>query len=365
MKKWMLFVALVLVLPTLACSVSVDTGGETPEATSPPPTEEAVQPLPTPFSTQELPTAVPPTREPPAVSGPNLYDVFFASGVTDDGEPVDVAEEFPQGTTIVYAFASYEGMGDVESHESVWYKDGEEYLRTTFTWNHGAAGGPVWIVNIKNENGLRPAQYDWEFYVDGDLIVANSFVVEEAPSVILLEDDFSDPGSGWAEAESESRRAGYRDGYYFITALEGTAWSWPGTTNTDVVVEVEATQASAGPENDNSYGVICRLQSNSDGYFLRVSGDGYYSIAKRLDGEYEYLVKWTTSDVIRQGNSTNLIRAVCDGSTLVLEVNGQVLGEATDSTFTEGDVGFVVGTYEDEATEVHFDNLLVTAPTSR
>jgi hypothetical protein len=131
------------------------------------------------------------------------------------------------------------------------------------------------------------------------------------------------------------------------------------------VIEVEATQAYAGPENDNSYGVICRLQSDSDGYFLRISGDGYYSIAKRVDGEYEYLVKWATSDVIRQGNSTNVIRAVCGGPSLILEVNGQVLGETTDSTFTEGDIGLVAGTYEDEATEVHFDNLLVTAVPSR
>jgi hypothetical protein len=356
MKKWMLFIALLLVLPTLACSFSVDMDGETPEATSSPATEEVVQPL---------PTAVPPTPEPPPVTGPNLYDVFFASGVTDDGDPIDVADVFPEGTTIVYAFVSYEGMGDVESYESVWYQDGEEDLRNTFNWNQGEAGGPVWIVNLENENGLLPARYDWELYIDGDLIVADSFVVEEAPSVVLLEDDFSDPTSGWAEAETESRRAGYKDGYYFITALEGSAWSWPGLTETDVVIEVEATQADAGPENDNSYGVICRLQSDSDGYFLRISGDGYYSIAKRVDSEYEYLVNWATSDVIRQGNSTNLIRAVCDGSTLTLEVNGQVLGETTDSTFTEGDVGLVVGTYEDEATEVHFDNLLVTAAPSR
>jgi hypothetical protein len=339
MKKWMLFVALLLVLPTLACSFSVDMGGETPEATSPPP-----------------------TPEPPPLAGPNFHDVFFASGVTDDGDPVDVAEVFLEGTTIVYAFASYEGMGDVEGYESVWYQDGEEDLRDSYTWNHGAAGGPLWIVNIENENGLRPAQYDWELYIDGDLIVAASFVVEEAPSVVVLEDDFSDPTSGWAEGESESRRAGYRDGYYFVTVLEGTTWSYRGITQTDVVIEVEATQAFAGPENDNSYGVVCRLQSNFDGYFLRISGDGYYSIVKRLDGEYEYLVNWATSDVIRQGNSTNLIRAVCDGSSLVLEVNGQFLAESTDSAFSEGDVGFAVATYEDEATEVHFDNLLVTSP---
>jgi hypothetical protein len=356
MKKWMLFVALLLVLPTLACSFSVDLDGETPEATSAAPTQEAVQPL---------PTAVPPTPEPPPVTGPNFYDVGFAADVTEDGEPIGIADRFPPSKTVVYAFASYAGMTDGLECESVWYQDQEEVVRDPFTWNLGESGGPVWIAYVKDEDGLSAAKYDWELYVDGDLLVAASVVVEEAPSVVLLEDDFSDPGSGWAEAETESRRAGYRDGYYFITALEGSAWSWPGITETDVVIEVEATQAYAGPENDNSYGVLCRLQSDSDGYFLRISGDGYYSIAKRLDGELELLVNWATSDVIRQGNSTNLIRAVCDGSTLTLEVNGQVLAETTDSDFAEGDVGLVVGTYEEDATEVHFDDLLVTAAPAR
>ena len=130
----------------------------------------------------------------------------------------------------------------------------------------------------------------------------------------------------------------------------------------DVVINVEATQAYAGPDSDNAYGVMRRVQSNDDGYLLRVSGDGYYSIHKRLGEEYVALVDWTTSDVIRQGNSRNDIQAVCDGPRLALIVNGQWLGEANDSTFAEGDIGLVVTTYEEAATEVTFDNLVVTRP---
>jgi len=48
----------------------------------------------------------------------------------------------------------------------------------------------------------------------------------------------------------------------------------------NLVVEVDATQVSAGPENDNDYGVICREQGDGNGYYLLVSGDGYYAILK-------------------------------------------------------------------------------------
>ena len=363
MRKWVPWFGLLLVLPALACSFSVGMGDETPEATEPglptevPPSKAA----PTSTLPLELPTPVPPTPASPSARGLRLYDLFFASGVDSEGAPQDIATQFSQGAAIVYAFLSYEGMTDGTACESVWYLDGDEVDRDSFTWNHGASGGPVWIANVKKEGGLPAGAYDWELYVDGQLAAGGEFtLLVESP--VLFEDDFSDPSSGWPEEESDIRRAGYRDGYYFITVLEGTAWSWPGITHADVVVEVEATQAYAGPGNDNSYGVRCRLQTGGDGYFMRISGDGYYSIVKRVDDEYEYLVDWTASDAIRQGNSTNLIRAVCDGPSLVLEVNGQVLGEATDSTFTEGDVGFAVATYEDAPTEVHFDNLVVSRP---
>ncbi|MEA3340093.1 MAG: LamG-like jellyroll fold domain-containing protein, partial [Chloroflexota bacterium] len=121
-------------------------------------------------------------------------------------------------------------------------------------------------------------------------------------------------------------------------------------------------QISAGPDSDNAYGIVCREQGNGDGYYLRVSGDGYYSIAKAEGEEFEALVEWAESDAIRQGNATNHIRAICDGSTLVLFVNGQRLATAEDSTFASGDIALTATTYEKDPSEVHFDNLVVNEP---
>jgi hypothetical protein len=366
MKKWMLFVVLLLLLPTLACSFSVNLGGEgTPEATTPPPTEEAAQPSPTPLPTQELPTPVPPTPTPTPISGPMFYDVGFTAEVTDDGVPVGSAERFPSGTTLVYAFAGYEGMTDGLECESVWNQDGEEVIRDPFTWNLGESSDALWIANLSNDEGIFPAQYDWELYVDGDLMATGSFVVEEeALSTILFEDDFSDPGSGWEVGDYDSGSVGYSDGAYAVSA-EGynTMWGLAYQSFSDLVVDVDAEQVS-GPSNDNTgYGVMCRVQPNGmDGYLLRISGDGLCSIFKVVDGGPEAIVDWAASDAIRQGNASNHLSVVCDGADLALFVNGEIVAETSDTTFSEGDIALAATSYEAEATEVLFDNVVVTLP---
>jgi flagellar basal body rod protein FlgG len=188
--------------------------------------------------------------------------------------------------------------------------------------------------------------------------------VVSGPGAVLFEDDFSDPNSGWEVGEYPDGSVGYRDGYYYvISSVENKVmWGVANRSFDDVVVEVEATQASAPSNNDNSYGVQCRLQSNNDAYHLLISGDGFYSIEKVSGGTFTRLVDWTRSDVINQGNATNKIRAVCDGSRLALYCNGQLLAETTDSTLTQGDIALVTATYEPEATEIHFDNLKVYEP---
>jgi hypothetical protein len=364
MKKWMLCVVLVLALPALACSFSIGMDGETPEPAVPTTPAEA---LPTPAApppttpAEVLPTPMPPTPTMPAATGPRLYDIFFSSEITDDEQPLSVATEFPPGTAAVYGFASYEGMVDGAQCESVWYLDGDEVARTPFVWSGGDRGGPVMIAYVQKEGGLPSGAYDWEIYADGGLLVTARFpVTGVAPA--LFEDDFSDPSSGWEVGDYSDGSLGYSDGGYLVTATLEDTYIW-GVANqffSDIVIEVDATELSAPANDNNAYGVMCRVQPNGkDGYALRISGDGYYAIHLISDG-FEALVDWTASDAIRQGNATNHLRAVCDGSSLVLFVNGELVAEASDTTFTEGDIALSATTFEAEPTEVLFDNLVVS-----
>ena len=186
-------------------------------------------------------------------------------------------------------------------------------------------------------------------------------------SGVLFEDDFSDDGSGWEIGEwssgSINGAVGYGRGYYFVLAeAESVMWGVAFESFHDLVIEVEATQTAAGPTDNNAYGVGCRVQEDGLGYFLYISGDGGYAIVLDTEDGRDYLAQWAPSAVVRQGNATNTIRAVCDGSTLMLFVNGERLATAQDDTYTHGDIAFAADNYESGVTEIHFDNLVVSEP---
>jgi len=225
-------------------------------------------------------------------------------------------------------------------------------------------------------NGELLAKVEDNTYTEGDIsLTATTFeeepteihydnLIVRQPMNILFQDHFDDKSSGWEVGDYDTGSVGYESDAYFVASDEQDQMMW-GLSNhsfDDLIIEVDATQTSAGPDSNNAYGVMCRVQSNDDGYLLRVSGDGYYAIHAIVDGEFNSLVEWTTSNVIRQGNATNHIRAICDGAHLALFVNGELLAEVEDSTFAGGDIGLTATTFEDKTTKVHFDDLVVFTP---
>jgi hypothetical protein len=188
---------------------------------------------------------------------------------------------------------------------------------------------------------------------------------------LLFEDDFSDPASGWRVDQDAGGNGSYtyEGGVYAVTALSsGTQmWGYANRSFGDVVITVDATQVSAPANDNNGYGVGCRIQDDGAGYYLRISGDGYYGahrVTYDTQGEemFTVLVEWTTTDAINLGNAANRIEATCAGSQLSLTVNGQIVLIAEDDTFAEGDIALTATTYEDEPTTIHFDNVVVREP---
>ncbi|HLF26593.1 MAG TPA: tetratricopeptide repeat protein [Anaerolineae bacterium] len=184
-----------------------------------------------------------------------------------------------------------------------------------------------------------------------------------APGSILYQEDFSDPTSGWSSYVDADYTTDYFDGGYRInvTTDNYTVWSHPGLTFSDAQIEVDA--ARIGGPATGEYGIVCRYQDGDNFYVLKVTGDGYYGITLRQNGEWIPLVDWQTSDAILQGEGVvNRIRADCSGSQLALYVNEQLLAETQDTEFTSGDIGLLAGTFEEVGVDVQFDNLVVRQP---
>ncbi len=182
---------------------------------------------------------------------------------------------------------------------------------------------------------------------------------------VLLQDDFSDPDSGWPTSSSEDSEVGYRNGQYRIDVKSANweTWAYAGEDFDDVIVEVDITKVSG--DNTSDFGVLCRYQDKDHAYQFAIGADGYYQIFRWEPDDEKMLLgdgEWLSSDAIREGNATNHLRAECVGDTLALYVNGTLIGAVRDTAYTHGDIALAVGTYDHGGTDVRFDNLVVYAP---
>lgn len=182
---------------------------------------------------------------------------------------------------------------------------------------------------------------------------------------LLFSDDFSNSSSGWDRVTTDSDySADYDSGVYRMSVSTSNldVWANPGKSYSDVSVTVEATK-TGGPD-DNDFGLICRYEDTSNFYFFIISSDGYYGIGQVKDGDQNLLSgdSMESSDSIKLGGATNIIRADCVGDSLSLYANGDKLSEVSNSDFRSGDVGLITGTFDEAGTEIAFDNFVVRKP---
>lgn len=187
---------------------------------------------------------------------------------------------------------------------------------------------------------------------------------QAGPGEVIFQDDFSRSDSGWDRYQDPSYSSDYLEGTYRIHVLSPLtdAWANPDLEVSDARIEVDAAKVS-GPDN-NVYGLLCRFQDYRNYYFFLISSDGYAGIGLNKDGQRRLLSddSLLPSEAVLQGSLWNHIRADCDGFTLRLYVNGQLVAETRAAEWSSGDVGLIVGTYELAGSEVLFDNFSVVRP---
>lgn len=182
-----------------------------------------------------------------------------------------------------------------------------------------------------------------------------------AAPVVLFQDDFSNPSTGWDRVRTQDQVSDYESGVYqfVVTRPNWYYWARPRLSFDDLRLEVNATKVS---EADlSAYGLICRYQDPANFYFFTITSDGFYGVSKFRAGG-ELLVEMQSmraSPAIRQGAASNHLRADCVGESLSFYVNGQLLASVQDADFARGDVGLIVNTLSGPAGEIHFDNLSV------
>lgn len=116
---------------------------------------------------------------------------------------------------------------------------------------------------------------------------------------------------------------------------------------------------------------ISLLSGDNAGLLFRVNGSQFYDFEITSQGtfflrlhkggtgaNYTYLLPPSGNPAIHTGGQANRLLAIANGSNFKLYINGSFVGEAQDSTYSNGQIGFVVGTLPStNAGEGSFTNL--------
>ncbi len=184
----------------------------------------------------------------------------------------------------------------------------------------------------------------------------------EEDFVLVYEDDFSDPGSGWDDAFDRYTTKQYGNNKYYIEVTTSNLVAW-GLANRDVSdfrLEVDAAQ-EAGP-NNNGYGILFRFQDRNNFYRFDVSGDGFFLLSKFHDGEWVTLVPWTASSAINVGQASNRLVVEAVGNRIRVYANDSLLAEVEDDTFSHGNFGFFASTFSEPNLTISYDDIKLWTP---
>lgn len=175
-------------------------------------------------------------------------------------------------------------------------------------------------------------------------------------------DDFSTQG-GWAVKDEPNRYSyGYDDGRYRISILVKNLeiWSIRDQKVKDVIIETEMLDPSGGEAG--YFGVVCRWEDVDNYYRLTIGLDGTAAIAKKKNGGVQELLSIKPSQADELLKPPIKLRAVCQGNTLALYIQGTKLLEVADDDHDAGSFGVLAGSKAAPGITIYFDNYVVYMP---
>lgn len=178
----------------------------------------------------------------------------------------------------------------------------------------------------------------------------------------ILEDDFSDPFSGWGTGTFDNSSVEYENGGLRITIRTKQYITWSNPNNEIYEnIHIDATARNDSTDRIAVFGIICHEQPDQSFYYLGVASDGYYTITNSTVGQDNVTLTDGTSNLIPTGNDPFNIGADCGNGVLTLYVNGQEVASAQDFTYTSGKVGlFAASNDKPNSVDVTFDDFVLT-----
>ena len=205
---------------------------------------------------------------------------------------------------------------------------------------------------------------------------ASASPVQESPATVLPEatapvsnalyaDDFTNPATGWPEAQFDNYFIGYHEPEYYHVEITGTNYKTTvfepqkqSFDNFTVELQVLTAAAKTAAEGDFRYGLA-----------FRRSGDQYYAftisprtkkwfVLKSSPNLLEVLAEGT-DDGIQNIDVDDFLRVDAQGSEFFFHINDKLVGQVTDSEYASGEMGFYVESFDSPNTHIHFNALTI------
>jgi hypothetical protein len=185
----------------------------------------------------------------------------------------------------------------------------------------------------------------------------DNVVVSSNPSMTLFRDDFQDGASPHWKPGAGSAFSVVSDGgsnVYAQASLAGDARSVTGVSTDDQILQVRAKATAFAPGGERWFGLMARYQDDRNYYYLTVRNTNVISLRKVVNGVVTVLD--SAALTVTPGTWYRL-RLEAIGGSLRAFVHNQLLVEANDSSFEEGQYGVV--TFKAAA---RYDDVLALQP---
>jgi TIR domain len=164
------------------------------------------------------------------------------------------------------------------------------------------------------------------------------------------------PASGWTiDTQCKFLSDGYHDDY--TAGAQNTARACYGPVQVkDAVIVVDAKLIS-GPL-DFGYGVVFRSDTHHSEYGFLISSDGHWTAYKLVNNQLTHIIDWTASAQIHTNKGDhNLLTVYFKGTHMNFFVNGMLVGQPDEATFSSGTIGLTASAGQN----VVFANFSVTS----
>ena len=196
------------------------------------------------------------------------------------------------------------------------------------------------------------------------VILLSACQVEQDENVIVYNFDENDEGVMWSEKDDNDTYRGVLDGEYVMQIRKGATLEWENLGQEFENVKLTINAMDIGVAQDGSYGLICNYQDELNYYLASIGKDGYYFIAKTIDGNDFLLLggedgSYLRTDKIDPSAGVFHIGMNCVEGEISLLLDNEVLGTVQDDTFTSGDVGFFAISFAQTPIQINFDHLTI------